>query len=158
MTNKNPYMDASIDARLLRAIFGAAREHGISSEELHDSTSIGFGKTSLKTLTRREAYQLLDGIRGRVQPGTSGVKGPRRYAMASHGRRGHDHSADPVYLVNERELQMLRDAASRRGWNEESLRKFCQRQIKKDAPQTMSELNKVFQPLKAMNRREGIDQ
>jgi hypothetical protein len=155
-TSKKAYMDGLIDTRMLRALFGAAREHGISSEELHDVASFGFGKSSLKDLTRREAYRMLDGIRGKVQTSASGVRGPRRHAMAVHGHKDYDHSGDPVYLVNDRELQMLREAAERRGWDEAALQKFCQRQISADRPRTMAEFNKVFQPLKTMNRRMGL--
>jgi hypothetical protein len=153
---ESPANAPTLDVRILRALFGAAREHSISTDELHDAACAGFGKTSLKTLTKIEAYQLLDGIRGTSRQGASGVKGQRRKAMAVHGHKAHDASGEPIYIVNAREIQMLREAAERRGWDEESLRRFCQRQIAKDSPRTMAEFNKVFQPLKSMNRRAGL--
>jgi hypothetical protein len=149
--------DAPIDIPLLRAIHGAAREHNVSTEDLHDAIAV-IGKTSLKELTKREAYTLLDGIRGKqasphFQPARRNQR--RRDAQASHGRRKHDASADAIYPATDRERQMLRDAADLRQWDDATLTAFINRQLGKPVLVTLADFNKVFWALKAMNRRDG---
>lgn len=143
-------MNEKIDTRLLRAIWACAREHRVHAEALHEAIEAGFHKTSLKALTRREAYQLLDGLRGKSDDGRSA----RRWAQGNHGRRNVADRTE--HLVNEREMQMLREAASRRGWTAETLKAFIRRQIHADTIHTMRQFNKVFWAIKAMNRRDGL--
>ncbi|MFB3828941.1 MAG: hypothetical protein ACE15B_19400 [Bryobacteraceae bacterium] len=143
------------DVKYIRAIFATAREHGISSEEVHDAIWAGWEKKSVKDLTTAEACQLLDGLRGRRRSTRSGCDSRRRHAMGNHGRRDYDRSQDPNYVINEREMQMLREAAALRNWDEGVLTRFIERQLGRPEIRTMAEFNRVFWPLKAMNRREG---
>jgi len=144
-----------IDIPLLRAIHACARENDCDNEGLHDAIEAGFGKTSLKDLTRGEAYALLDGLRGGRPSEHYTPNRERRHAQGKHGRRDYDAAADPIYQVTDRERQMLLDAAALRNWSEEQLVGFIRRQVGKPAVTTMDEFNKVFWPLKKMNRREG---
>jgi hypothetical protein len=148
-------LDQLIDAPLLRAIHACARENNCDNEGLHDAIEAGFRKQSLKDLTRGEAYALLDGLRGGWPSEHYKPNLWRRNAQGKHGRRDYDTAADAVYQVTDREHQMIRDAAAVRNWSEEQLVGFMRRQIGKPAPTTMAEFNKVFWPLKSMNRREG---
>ncbi|HEX4135898.1 MAG TPA: hypothetical protein VHY84_14885 [Bryobacteraceae bacterium] len=145
-----------IDTPLLRAIHGAAREHKVSREELHEAILAGCKKTSLKDLTKGEAYRLLDGIRGNQAAPHSNWR--RRDAQAAHGRRNHDASADAIYPATDRERQMLREAADLRQWDDATLTGFIARQLGKPVLVTLSDFNKVFWALKAMNRRDGLHQ
>lgn len=133
----------------LRTIFGAAREHGVSHEQLHDIIALEFGKASLRDLTKEQSLQLLNGIRGEEQS-----RSRRRHAQAKHGRRGHKVLAHQ--LVNARELKLLREAASVRGWDSVTLTAFVLRQVGRAEVVTMADFNKVFWALKSMNRREGL--
>lgn len=144
-----------IDVLLLRAIHACARENGCDNEGLHEAIEAGFGKTSLKDLTRAQAYALLDGLRGGKASQHYKPNVWRRNAQGKHGRRHYDASADAIYQVTDREHQMLRDAAAIRSWSDEQLAGFIQRQIGKPIVTTMAEFNRVFWPLKSMNRREG---
>jgi hypothetical protein len=141
---------------LIRAIYARAREHGVSREEIHDAIRAGWQKASVKDLTDPEAFQLLDGLAGRRAGTVSGCSPSRRQAMANHGRRDYDRSKDPSFLVKEREMQMLREAAALRNWDDATLDRFIERQIGKTEIRTMAEFNRVFWPIKTMNRRQGL--
>jgi hypothetical protein len=138
--------------KMLRVIYAVAREHGISNEELHDAISIGFQKTSLKQLTARESMQLIHGMRGKQ----SRFAPDRRRAMNAHGRKDYNRDGQTEYLVNDRERKLLQEAATLRGWSDETLIQFVTRQLGKDTVRTMTEFNKVFWALKSMNRRDGL--
>jgi hypothetical protein len=148
--------DPIIDAPLLRAVHAAAREHGVSRDELHEAIKAGFNLTSLKELTKRQAYALLNGIRGGKDSEHFKRRQPRRDAQAWHGRKQHDASADAIYPATDREHQMLRDAAALRNWDESTLVNFISRQLGKPVVVTLADFNKVFWALKAMNRRNRL--
>lgn len=147
------------DTKYLRAMFGAAREHGLTKEDLNDAAMVGFQKASLRDLTNDEARKILDGIRGKKRTSNHGVSGhkhsDRGYAMAVAGRRRNDDSPGE-YMVAARELEMLSDAAGLRGWRRETLDTFIRRQLRGRQIRTMKEFNKVFWAIKAMNRRDGL--
>ena len=138
--------------RFLRAIYASARAHNVTNEGLHETIWMAFQKKSVKELTTAQALELLDGLNGKKRP--AGLSAERRQAMNSHGRKGH-HAATE-YLVNERERRLLSEAASMRGWPEETLTGFVARQIGCAEVRTMAEFNKVFWALKSMNRRDGL--
>ncbi len=152
---------ASKANKYLRAIFAAAREKGVTYEQLHETIAVSWGKRSLKDLSSEQAQLLIDGLRGKTRAehhyrGNGPFRYDRRQAMAAHGRKDYDRSGDAEYVVNERELQMLREAAALRNWDEEALRKFIKRQLGRETIRTMADLNKVLWPLKAMNRRDRL--
>jgi hypothetical protein len=148
--------DLIIDTPLLRAVHAAAREHGVSRDELHDAIAAGFKLTSLKELTKRQAYALLNGIRGGKESEHFKRLQPRRDAQAFHGRKDFDAASDAIYPATEREHQMLRDAAALRNWDEATLVQFIARQLGKPVVVTLADFNKVFWALKAMNRRSRL--
>jgi hypothetical protein len=147
------------EPKLLRAMFGAAREHGLTKQDLNDAALVGFQKTSLRELTDAEARTILDGIRGKRRAAGGGSSGYRHtergYAMGVAGRKRNDGSLGE-YLVAARELEMLREAAALRGWSRETLDQFIRRQLRGRAIRTMREFNKVYWAVKAMNRRDRL--
>jgi len=144
------------DVKMLRAIFGFAKQAGVDNEQLHDIVALQFDKTSLKELTAKECRTLIDGLRGKPQGGgASGHKGTQRgYVMSQAGRRRSGTKVD--YFVKDREMRMLREAALLRGWSDETLDAFIAKQLKGEPLRMMSQLNKVLWPLKSMNRRDGL--
>lgn len=147
------------EAKYLRALFGAAREHGLTKEDLNDAAMVGFQKVSLRDLTNDEARQILDGIRGKKPESDNGVSGykhsARGYAMGVAGRKRHEYG-EGEYLVAAREIEMLSEAATLRGWSKETLDTFIRRQLRGRAIRTMKEFNKVYWAIKAMNRRDRL--
>lgn len=146
-----------IDSLLIKTIHACARENGVSREEIHEAIA-HFGKTSLKDLTKTEAYRLLDGLRGGKPSPHFTPKPDRRHAQANHGRRDYDASADAIYPVTDRERELLREAADLRKWDDATLSRFVERQTGKAVVVTMADFNRVFWPLKAMNRRNRLHQ
>lgn len=148
-------MREPVDSHLIATIFACAREHNVDNQALHEAIEVGYGKTSIRRLTRAEAYKLLDGMRGKQRRGggASGYKGTARgQAMASHGRKGV--KVDVHELVTTRELQMLNEAAAPRGWSATALVDFIERQTGHREVRTLADFNKVFHALKSMNRRD----
>lgn len=146
------------DAKLFRAIYGCCKEHGVDNEGLHDVVRLRFNKASLKELSNRECYELMDGIRGKAtQRRGGGVSGhsytERGAAMQSAGRRDSDLGVE--FLVNTREMEMLRELAEQLGWSAAALQAFCQRQNKGQGVKTLADLNRVLWGLKAMLRRRA---
>lgn len=144
------------DAKMLRTIFGYAKQAGVDNEGLHDIIAVRFDKTSLKELTEGEVKLLIAGLRGKPWAhggGSSGYKHTDRGdAMAKAGRRRDE--GGPDYFISDRERQMLKEAAYVRGWTEETLDQFVARQLKGKPMRMISQFNKVFWALKAMNRRD----
>ena len=136
----------SLEVKYIKAIWAAAREHGVSREGVHDAIAT-WQLTSVKDLNAQQARLLLNGLRGK-----SGQQ-KRRTAVAQQGRRDHDASHEPRYMVKEREMAMLKAAAESRGWNDETLGNFIERQLGKRVIATLAEFNKVFWAVKAMQRR-----
>jgi hypothetical protein len=135
---------------LIKAIWAAAREHGISRDEVHDATFAGWKKTSVKQLSDAEARQLLDGMRGKKR--RRHIPHDRRQAMGNDGRK--DDPGGTEYLINDSERQLLWQAAFTRDWSEETLRAFCVKMIGIPEPKTIRQYNKVFWAIKAMQRRD----
>jgi hypothetical protein len=141
-------------SKFLPAIWAAARAHGVTGEQLHDMIWFEWQKKSLKDLTAAQALELLDGLNGKTPP--KNFSYDRRQAMYAHGRKDYDASQDTAYLINDRERKMLQDAANLRGWSLGTLHRFIERQLGHEQIRTMSEFNKIFWALKAMNRRDRL--
>jgi hypothetical protein len=144
-----------VDIALLRTIHACAREHNVDRDGLHEAIAL-WKKTSLKELTRAEAFRLLDGLRGKSPVAYTKRDPHRRRAQNAHGRRDYDASADAIYPAAEPEHQLLRDAAALRNWDEATLTAFIDRQLGKPVVVTLADFNKVFWALKSMNRRDGL--
>jgi hypothetical protein len=149
-----------LDNKFLRAVYACARERGISNEELHEAIQVGFDKTSIKTLTEREARQLLDGMRGKVAQRGHGASGyrdtDRGYDMAQAGRKKADPALGAGQMVGAADMKLLRDTATLRGWNEETLQAFIARQRRGVPIRTIKDLNPILWAIKSMNRRDGL--
>lgn len=141
--------------KYLRALHARGRERGLDHEGLRDIAQQRFSADSLSKLSDEQVRKMLTGL-GPTSRTSRAARAERRNAQGNHGRRDYDASGDTVQLVSGRERQMLAEAAALRGWSDESLEKFCLRQIKRVAPRTMVEFNKVFWALKSMNRRDGL--
>jgi hypothetical protein len=147
------------DAKMYRVIYGVCKQCAVDNELLHDIVRMRFSKDSLKNLTKRECAQLIDGLRGKEQRfGRSGHAHTGRGAAMQQDGRKDAANGGTEYLVNERELRMLREVATLRGWDMDTLDRFIRRQLRGRAIRTMADLNKVLWPLKAMNRRDGLSE
>jgi hypothetical protein len=133
-----------------KAIWAAAREHGVDRDGVYEAIKVGFNKSNVTALTKPEAIRLITGLRG-GQPSPN-FDPSRRRAMGNAGRKDADKQ-QTEFLCNEREHQMLRELAAQLGWDTDRLGAFCLRQIQRVFPCTMAEFNKVIWPLKAMLRR-----
>jgi hypothetical protein len=146
------------DVKMLRAIFGYAKQAGVDNEGLHDIIAVRFEKTSLKELTDSEVKALIAGLRGKPWEHGGGVSGYRHTdrgdAMAKAGRR--KDAGGPDYFVGDRDMRLLRDTAYLRGWSDETLESFIARQLRGKPLRLMSQFNKVLWALKSMNRRDRI--
>ena len=138
------------ETKYIRALYARARERGLDSDGLHEIVLDRFGAESIKTLSNKQAAALLNGF-GKSRASSAA----RRHAQSHHGRKNYDPSGEPIQLASDREREMLREAGERRGWNDDTLRGFIRRQTGRDDVRTMADFNKVFWPLKAMNRRDG---
>ena len=149
-----------LDAKFMRAIYACARERDVSNEELHEAILAGFEKTSVKQLTEREASQLLDGMRGKAAQRGHGASGyrdtDRGYDMAQAGRKTADSTVGAGRMVSAADMKLLRDAATLRGWSEETLQAFIVRQRRGIAIRTIRDLNPILWAIKSMNRRDGL--
>ncbi len=141
----------SLEVKLIRTIHARKNELGIDDDLLHEMALRNFGKDSIKKLTNKEAFALLD-LMGPSKRGDP----QRRHAQSRHGRKDYDHSGDPAHMIGPSELAMLGKAAALRGWSEETLQKFSRRQCKQLLPRTLEDFNKVWWALRSMNQRDGL--
>lgn len=79
----------------------------------------------------------------------------RLVAMGTAGRKDSDGAVGTEFLVNSAEMEMLRKAATLRGWSAQTLDAFIARQLKGPV-RTVRDLNRVLWAVKAMNRRDGL--
>lgn len=130
----------------VRAIYGIARRRGLDEELLHDAVfSVTQRTRSIAKLTSSEADQVIAHLQGNSYKET-----PRRTVQYRRRRAGVNQVVQPG------QLRLIADLASQRKWNAESLVEFCKRQCGHFPLRTTSDANKVIEPLKAMNRREGL--
>lgn len=143
-------MNRRTAASYFPAIWARAKERGVDEETLRDRVESMTGQRSLKGLKPGQARELLDAL------GASKVsRARRRLAQGNDGRK--DVKPDGyVALAGPGEWRLLLRVGEARGWGEEAVRRWCERQIKRPKPRTMAELNKCLWPLKAMNRRDGL--
>lgn len=141
--------------KFLPAIFAEARKRGVSHEELHDTIWLAYQKRSLKDLTAAQSIELIQGLRGESEPQRD-IPPDRRRAMNAHGRKDYDTTGEAAYMVNDAEMNILRKAATLRGWSDETLHDFVERQLGHRNVRTMADFNKVLWPLKRMNKRDGL--
>lgn len=141
---------------LITAVWALCREKGISEEAMRDVLKLRTGKASLRACTKGELVGMLDALRGQAFLGKSGWRRTDRgRAMQTDGSRRVKAAAAAATLVNERELQMVRDAAARLGWSDAGLAGFVARQLGRSEIRTMADLNKVFWAMKRIEARRA---
>lgn len=132
----------------VRRIFGLANDHAKlagyndTREFLADA-----GYPSVSSVTFDEANNLIKALGGDPFSGRGKSIRMQNYRKQVAGVKTIETDA---------QLKLIGELAAMRGWSDESLQKFCQRVIKKDAPVTTEEGNKIVEGLKAMNRRDKL--
>ncbi len=130
----------------LRAIFGLAKQRGLSDDELRSLVeettrkADEAGKRSISALSRHEAALVIDRLNGQSST-------PRR--TTQHRRK----VSGVVQIASSSHLELMRSLAARRGLPETGLENLSARIIGHYPPRTTAETNKVVEALKAMNRR-----
>jgi ribosomal protein L31E len=136
--------------KYLRAIYACAREHGVSTDDLHYTIGLHYQLKSLKDLTAQQAVAMISGMR------RAGRSYGKRQAMNSHGRKDEVKPRETEYMVTGAEMNLLLKECGKRRWTAETLKTFIQRQIKRDTIRTTADFNKVYWALKRMNERDPI--
>ncbi len=143
----------------LRAIFGLGRERGHDKESLMEMA----GKR-LSELSFDEANGLIVQLGGEAfgsPPAGGGVAG----LAGRGGGSGHvakrtenyrKQKANVKTLVTAKQLRLMKDLADKRNMSQIGLASLCMRIIKRSAPQTTAQCNKVIEALKSMNARDRV--
>lgn len=131
-----------------KSIFGLAKKVGMNAETLALAVSritgnpVQEGHTGIAAMGFDDANKLI-----RELGGTEHRHESKR--TAQHRRR----KAGIKAIATKRQLNYINFLAGERGWSDEALAAFCQRQIKKTSPTTTKEANAVIEALKAMAAR-----
>lgn len=138
----------------IRRLFGlAAKPASVAGVRAHDylselASDVTRGRTSsLAALHFDEANAMITRLGGDPITSRSVSKRTENYRKQKAGIET---------IVTSAHIKKIDELAAMRGWSPESLQKFCRRVIKKDAPATAHEANKITEGLKAMNRRDGL--
>ncbi len=130
----------------VQAIWGLARKWRFDHESLHELVADVTGKDSIRALNKKEADAVIARLGG--SPFYADKAGtPRRTIQYRRQKTG------VVQLETGKQLKLMRDVSAKLGWNDETLKNFCLRQIKKQIPTTTKEAQKVIEPMKAMLAR-----
>lgn len=140
----------------IRRMFGLAsrpaKEAGREPKEFLEDLAIdvsGGPVERLSCLTFGQANEIIRRLGGEPlnPPGSNG--GPRR--TVSYRRR----AAGIVQIATAAQLRLLNDLAAGRGITDAGLKNLCSKMIKKPAPRTTLEANKIIEAIKAMNARDN---
>lgn len=126
----------------VRAIFGLAKGHGLSDDELRAIVEEETGSRSISQLGRAHADKVIIRLGGRPLES-------RRTVQHRRKRAGVPQIASPAHL------DLMRSLARHRGMSDEGLAQFSIRQCGHYPPRTTGETNQVVEALKAMNRRDN---
>lgn len=130
----------------VKAIWGLARKQSMTDEQLHDLVDATTQKDSIRALNRDEADKVIVALGGTALC----KRKPRRT------RQDHHQKAGVAQIASGSQLDLINSLAKRRNWTDESLKKFCQRMIRRAAPTTTKQANTIIEALKDMNRRDGV--
>ncbi len=131
-------------ARLFKAIHAEAAKRRIDHDGLHDVCSERFGVRSMSDLSDVQLHALYRAWTGK-----------QLKRRASLPRRGADPVRD-MQMVSGEEAIMLEQEYAKRGWGKETSRNFVRRQLRgREEIRTYKDWRRVFQGVRAMNRREG---
>lgn len=131
----------------VQAIWVLARGRGMTDEQLHTLVEAETGNESIRALSRANADKVIVALGGTAF---------NQQRKARRTRQDHHQQTGTPQMAMGSQLDLMRSLANRRSWTEESLKKFCQRMIRKDAPQTTKQANTIIEALKSMNRRDGL--
>jgi len=126
-----------------RAIFGLAKNRGLSDDELRAVVEEETGSRSISQLTRHDAEKVIHRLGGNSVT-------PRRTVQHRRQRAGVPQIASASHL------DLMRSLASHRGLSDEQLEQLSVRQCGHYPPRTTVATNKVVEALRAMNRRDGL--
>lgn len=120
--------------KLLQRLWCVARERGMSSEELHAFVGSTCGKTSLKIVSDKEAYYILDVLNGKP-------------ARRPHG------------MASEAQIWKINELAKALGWENDPrrLHGFIKKYAKCDRPEWLTKraAQGIIDGLKKMLERQG---
>lgn len=131
----------------VRAIWSLTWHKGMTDEQLHLLVEAETGNPSIRALSKQDADKVIVALGGKAFT----TRGKSRRTRQDH----HQQTGTPQMAMGS-QLDLMRSLASRRGWTEESLQKFCQRMIKRNQPATTKQANTIIEALKSMNRRDGL--
>lgn len=140
-------------SKQLRAIFGLAKPLNCDEDSLRElAAEVSNNRIArLSLLSFAEANALIKRLGG--EPFSFGGTTPRRTVNYQKQQAGI-----PT-IETRRHLNLMDDLANKRGMSAEGLQKLCRRMLKgKSRPTTTSEGNKIIEALKAMNRRDYLNQ
>ncbi len=134
----------------LRAIFGLGKGLGMDKGDLeilaYSLTDHQIERLSL--LSFDQANAMIVHLGGEAFPGQGHVA-----ARTANYRK---QKAGVKSIETGRHLKLIRDLAAKRNMSEAGLASLCMRIIKKKAPVTTAQGNKIVEALKAMNARDGL--
>lgn len=131
----------------VQAIWVLARGRGMTDEELHSLVAAETGNESIRALSRANADKVI------IALGGTAFNTKRKTRRT---RQDHHQQTNTKQIAAGSQLDLMRSLANRRDWTEDSLKKFCQRMIKRDHPATTTQANTIIEALKSMNRRDGL--
>ncbi|HMV46546.1 MAG TPA: DUF1018 domain-containing protein [Blastocatellia bacterium] len=126
----------------VRELWARARQRGLDDEGLHNLVKAETGSDSIRGLSKSQADKVIAAL--------GGVPHQRKRSRTSQHRR---QKAGVKQIVTQEQLDLMKFLAGELDWKNESLNKFCQRQIKRDQPSTTAEANKVIEGMKAILKR-----
>lgn len=127
----------------VKAIWSRARQRAMTDDQLHDLVEAETGQRSIRALNRAQADKVIVALGG-----VPLTKKPRRTRQHHHQKHGVKQ------IVSDEQLKLLNDLAARRNISPDGMKRLCQRMLRKDAPTTTIEANKIIEALKAMNARD----
>ncbi len=130
----------------VKAIWALAWKKGMSDEQLHLLVEAETGNPSIRALNKQNADKVISALGGKPQFKSK----PRRT------RQDHHQQTGTRQIVGGTQLELINSLAAKRGWNDDSLKKFCQRMLRKDAPTTTKQANTIIEALKSMNQRNNL--
>lgn len=128
----------------VRAIYGRAKTRTMDDDQLHALVTAETGKDSIRMLDRKEADKVIVALGG-----TPLYRNNKSRRTTQHQRK----QKGVKQIVTSEQLEFMSSLASQLDWKKETLTNFCQRQIKRGAPSTTEEANKVIEGMKAILSR-----
>lgn len=134
----------------LRAIFGLGKKLGMDKADLEE---LALDKTGgkverLSLLSYDQANLMIVHLGGEPFPAPSHVT----IRTANH----HRQKLGIKQVETGKHLRLIQDLAAKRNMSTAGLASLCMRIIKKPAPVTTAQGNKIVEALKAMNKRDSL--